>query len=85
MPLGAVHSQLPTVEKVNMVSVPTVVDIGAHAAAFAGTGIATNKPEIKATTNADIALGRALIFFWRCRKRFTDTSLLRANTRETPR
>jgi hypothetical protein len=36
-------------------------------------------------TSADIAFGRALIFFWRCRKRFTDTSLLRANKRETPR
>jgi hypothetical protein len=62
-----------------------VVDVLTHSAAFAGTGIATNKPEIKATTNAEIAFGRALIFFWRSRKRFTDTSLLRANKRETPR
>jgi hypothetical protein len=85
MPIGASHSQLPAVEKVNMVSVPTVVDIGAHAAALAGNGIETNSPEIKAMTSADIAFGRALIFFWRCRKRFTGTSLLRANKRETPR
>jgi hypothetical protein len=82
---GGVHSQLPTVEKVNTVSVPSVVDVGTHAAAFAGEGIETNKPEIRAMTNADIAFGRALIFFWRCRKGFTDTSLLRANKRETPR
>ena len=84
-PSGTSHSQLPTVEKVNTVSVPTVVDVGTHAAAFAGEGIETNKPEIKAMTNADIAFGRALIFFWRSRKRFTDTSLLHANKRETPR
>ena len=82
---GAVQSQLPTVEKVKTVSLPTVVDVGAHAAAFAGTGIETKSPEIKAMTSADIAFGRALIFFWRSRKRITDTSLLRANTRETPR
>jgi hypothetical protein len=36
-----------------------VVDVGLHAAAFAGTGIETNSPEIKATTSADIAFGRA--------------------------
>jgi hypothetical protein len=62
-----------------------VVSVGIHAAAFAGEGIETNSPEIKAITSADIAFGRALIFFWRSRKRFTDTSLLRANKRETPR
>ena len=62
-----------------------VVDVGTQAAAFAGTGIETNSPEIKAITSVDIAFGRALIFFWRCRKRFTDTSLLRTNKRETPR
>jgi hypothetical protein len=59
--------------------------VGTHAAAFAGTGIETNKPEIKATTNAEIAFGRALIFFWRCQKRFTDTSLLRALISGKPR
>ena len=59
--------------------------IGTMAAALAGAGIETNSPEIKAMTSADIAFGRALIFFWRSRKRITDTSLLRANTRETPR
>jgi hypothetical protein len=32
--------------------------------AFAGAGIETNKPEIKAITNAEIAFGRTLIFFW---------------------
>jgi hypothetical protein len=85
MPIGASHSQLPAVEKVKTVSVPTVVDVGTHAAAFAGAGIETNSPEIKAMASADIAFGRALIFFWRSRKRFTDASLLRANTREIPR
>jgi hypothetical protein len=58
---------------------------GLQAAAFAGAGIETNKPEIKAITSADIAFGRELIFFWRSRKRFTGTSLLRAKQRETPR
>jgi hypothetical protein len=82
---GTVHSHVPTVEKVKTVSPPIVVDVLTHSAAFAGTGIETNSPEIKAIASADIAFGRALIFFWRCRKRFTDTSLLRANKRETPR
>jgi hypothetical protein len=82
---GTVHSQVPTFVNVRTVSLPIVVDVGTHSAAFAGTGIETNKPEIKAITKAGIAFGRALIFFWRCRKRFTDTSLLRANTREIPR
>ena len=62
-----------------------VVDVGLQAAAFAGTGIETNKPEIKVMAKRDANFGRALIFFWRSRKRITDTSLLRANTRETPR
>jgi hypothetical protein len=82
---GTVHSQVPTFAKVKTVSLPIVVDVFTHSAAFAGAGIETNKPEIKATTSADIAFGRALIFLWRSRKRFTDTSLLRANKRETPR
>jgi hypothetical protein len=62
-----------------------VVDVVTHSAAFAGTGIETNTPEIKVVANRDMNFGRALIFFWRSRKRITDTSLLRANTRETPR
>jgi hypothetical protein len=62
-----------------------VVDVLIHSAAFAGTGIETNSPEIKAITKVDIALGRALIFFWRCRKRFTDTSLLCALISGNPR
>ena len=59
--------------------------IGTMAAALAGAGIETNSPEIKVVANRDMNFGRALIFFWRSRKRITDTSLLRANTRETPR
>ena len=33
--------------KVKTVSLPTVVDVGVHAAALAGAGIETNKPEVK--------------------------------------
>ena len=62
-----------------------VVDVGIHAAAFAGTGIETNRPEIRATVKADVNFRRALIFFWRSRTSFTNTSLLRVKTRESPR
>jgi hypothetical protein len=62
-----------------------VVDVLTHSAAFAGTGIATNKPEIRAIVKADVNFRRALIFFWRRRTSFTNTSLLRVKTRESPR
>jgi hypothetical protein len=80
---GTVHSQVPTFAKVKTVSLPIVVDVFTHSAAFAGAGIETNKPEIKATTRADIAFERAPLLFLRGRTRFTDTSLLRACRRKT--
>ena len=42
-PVGTSQTQLPLSEKVNTVSLPTVVEVGIHAAAFAGTGIETKR------------------------------------------
>jgi hypothetical protein len=59
MPAGTVQSQPPTVEKVKTVSpFVAVVIVGLQAAAFAGTGIETNNPEIKVVANRDANFGR---------------------------
>ena len=81
-PTGTVQSQLPTVEKVNTVSPPAVVETGIHAAAFAGTGIETNKPEIKVATTIETIFGRKEFRLMRIKPKITFTSLIRAIARE---
>jgi hypothetical protein len=75
-PAGTVQSQLPTVEKVKTVSPPTVVDIGLHAAACAGTGIETKR--LVSTTRETIVatLERAALTFMLTTPKITFTSLL---------
>jgi hypothetical protein len=75
-PTGTVQSQLPTVEKVNTVSPPAVVETGTHAAAFAGTGIETNNPEISVVITTEIIFDRAALTFMRTTSNSTFTSLL---------
>jgi hypothetical protein len=61
------------------VSVPTLVEVGLHEAAFAGTGIETNNPEIKAVTSIETNFGRAATTFVRTKPKITFTSLFRAS------
>ena len=75
-PTGTVQSQLPTVEKVNTVSPPAVVETGIHAAACAGTGIETNNPEINAVERIEASFGREDFAFKRTKPKITFTSLL---------
>ena len=58
-----------------------VVDVGEHAAAFAGTGIDTNNPEIKVVTTIEMIFGRKDFPFVRTKSRSTFTSLF-SNHRE---
>ena len=73
---GGDHVQVPTVWNFTIVSIPTVVDVGTHAAALAGIGIETNNPEIKTVINAEMIFERAALFFVRTTSNFTFTSLL---------
>ena len=73
---GADHVQVPTVWNFRTVSIPTVVDVGTHAAALAGTGIETNNPEIKTVINREMIFERAAFFFVRTTSNSTFTSLL---------
>ena len=74
-PTGTVHSQVPTVVKVKTVSVPAVEEVGEQSAAFAGTGIETNNPEIKVVTTIETIFGRAALAFLRTKPKITFTSL----------
>jgi hypothetical protein len=56
-----------------------VVDVGAHAAACAGTGIETNNPEIKVVITNETIFGRAALIFMRTKPKITFTSLFRAS------
>jgi hypothetical protein len=83
MPDGTVQSQLPTVEKVKIVSpFVAVVDVETHAAAIAGTGIETNKPEIKVATTIETIFGLKEFRLMRIKPKITFTSLIRAIARE---
>jgi hypothetical protein len=75
-PTGTVQSQVPTSVKVRTVSLPTVVDVGLHAAAFAVAGIETNRPDSKAVTTIEAIFGRAGLTFMRHKPKNTFTSLL---------
>ena len=75
-PTGTVQSQLPTVEKVNTVSPPAVVETGTHAAAFAGIGIETNNPEINVVITTETIFVRAALTFMRTTSNFTFTSFI---------
>jgi hypothetical protein len=57
------------------VSPPTVVEVGTHAAAFAGSGIETNNPEIKVAITVETIFDRAALIFMRTKSRITFTSL----------
>jgi hypothetical protein len=57
------------------VSPPTVVEVGTHAAAFAGSGIETNNPEIKVAITVEVIFDRAALIFMRTKSRITFTSL----------
>jgi hypothetical protein len=75
--LGTVHSQLPTVENVRIVSpLAASVDVGTHAAAFAGTGIETNKLVSRIIETIVAIFDRAALTFMRTKSRITFTSLL---------
>jgi hypothetical protein len=72
--------------KVRIVSPPeVVVDAGLQAAAFAGTGIETNKPEIKVVIIIETIFGRAALTFMRTKPKITFTSLFRALPRGVKR
>ena len=73
---GGDHVQVPTVWNFTIVSIPTVVDVGTHAAAFAGIGIETKSPEINTVINAEMIFERAAFFFMRTTSNFIFTSLL---------
>jgi hypothetical protein len=75
-PAGTVQSQLPTVEKVKTVSPPTVVEVGTHAAACAGTGIETKRLVNKIKEVIVAILERAALTFMRTTPKITFTSLL---------
>jgi hypothetical protein len=75
-PAGTVHSQFPTVEKVRTVSPLTVVDVGTHAAACAGTGIETKRLANKTRETTVAILERAALTFLRTTPKITFTSLL---------
>jgi hypothetical protein len=73
---GTVHSHVPTVEKVRTVSPLTVVEVGTHGAAFAGTGIETKRLVSKTSEVAVAILERAALTFVRTKPKDTCTSLL---------
>jgi hypothetical protein len=76
-PAGTCQSQLPTVENVRTVSpFERDVEVGTQAAAFAGTGIETNNPEIKVAITVETIFGRAALTLMRTTSNFTFTSLL---------
>jgi hypothetical protein len=81
-PTGTVHSQVPTLVNVRTVSPPTIVDVGTQSAAFAGTGIETNNPEINAVVRNEAIFGRKDLPFMRANPKITFTSLFRAIARE---
>jgi hypothetical protein len=58
------------------VSPPTVVEVGTHAAAFAGSGIETNNPEIKVAITVETIFGRASLTFMRTKPKITFTSFI---------
>jgi hypothetical protein len=75
-PVGTSHSHVPTVVNVRTVSpLDAVVGVGLHAAAFAGTGIETNKPEIKVATTIETIFGRKKFRLMRTKSRIIFTSL----------
>ena len=51
------------------------VEVGTQAAAFAGTGIETNNPEIKVARTNETIFGRAALTFMRTKPKITFTSL----------
>jgi hypothetical protein len=53
-----------------------MVSVESHAAAFAGTGIETNNPEINVVITTETIFDRAALFFVRTTSNFTFTSLL---------
>jgi hypothetical protein len=57
------------------VSPPTVVEVGTHAAAFAGTGIETKRLVSRMAEIIDAILERAAPTFMRTKPSFTFTSL----------
>ena len=61
--------------KLKTVSPLTVVEVGLHAAAFAGTGIETNNPEINVVVTIETIFDRAQITLERTKSRITFTSL----------
>jgi uncharacterized protein YqkB len=73
---GTVHSHVPTVEKVRTVSPLTVVEVGTHAAACAGTGIETKRLVNKIKEVIVAILERAALTFMRTKPKITFTSLL---------
>ena len=79
-PVGTVQSHVPTVEKVKIVSpFVAVVEVGTHAAAFAGIGIETSKPEISAVVRIEASFERRDLPFMRTKSRITFTSLFSIN------
>jgi hypothetical protein len=79
---GTVHSHVPTVEKVRTVSPLTVVEVGTHAAACAGTGIETKRLVSNIAEIIVAILERAALAFMRTKPKITFTSLFGAVTRE---
>jgi hypothetical protein len=75
-PAGTSQSQLPTVEKVRTVSLPTTVEVSSQLAAFAGTGIETKRLVSKIAEIIDAIFGRAALTFLRNKPKDIFTSLL---------
>jgi hypothetical protein len=73
---GTCQLQLPTVVKVTTVSPLTVVEVGTQLFALAGTGIATNNPEIKVAITVETIFGRASLTFMRTKPKITFTSFI---------
>jgi hypothetical protein len=76
-PAGTVQLQVPTVVNLNIVSpFVAVVTVGLHVFAIAGTGIETNRLEIKPVIRVEISFDRAAPTFVRTKPNDTFTSLL---------
>jgi hypothetical protein len=79
--VGTVQLQLPSVEKVKTVSLPTVVEVGTQLFALAGTDIETKRLVSRIAETIVAILECAATTFVRTKSRITFTSLF-SNKRE---